>query len=60
MLSDSKIRKLKPSEKCTPACPDKYSDQQGDYQHGNYQNGLATQNVSSIEQGLRKSVTAVS
>ena len=55
MLSDSKIRKLKPSEKCTPACPDKYSDQ-----HGNYQNGLGTQNVSSIEQGLRKSVTAVS
>ena len=29
-------------------------------QQGNYQNGLATQNVSSIEQGLRKSVTAVS
>jgi hypothetical protein len=29
-------------------------------QQRNYQNGLATQNVSSIEQGLRKSVTAVS
>ncbi|WP_201587042.1 tyrosine-type recombinase/integrase [Psychrobacter jeotgali] len=29
MLSDSKIRKLKPSEKCTPSRPDKYSDQQG-------------------------------
>ena len=29
MLNDSKIRKLKPSEKCTPSCPDKYSDQQG-------------------------------
>ena len=55
MLSDSKIRKLKPSEKCTPSRPDKYSDQQG-----NYQNGLATQNVSIIEQGLQKSVTAVS
>ncbi len=59
MLSDSKIRKLKPSEKCTPARPDKYSDQHGNYQHGNYQNGNY-QNVSSIEQGLRKSVTAVS
>ncbi len=70
MLSDSKIRKLKPSKECTPSRPDKYSDQHGNYQHGNYQhgnyqhgnyqNGLATQNVSSIEQGLRKSVTAVS
>ena len=65
MLSDSKIRKLKPSKKCTPSRPDKYSDQHGNYQHGNYQHGnyqhgLATQNVSSIEQGLRKSVTAVS
>ena len=29
MLSDSKIRNLKPSDKCTPACPDKYSDQYG-------------------------------
>ena len=29
-------------------------------QQGNYQNGLAAQNVTSIEQGLRKSVTAVS
>lgn len=29
MLSDSKIRNLKPSEKCTPARPDKYSDQYG-------------------------------
>ena len=29
MLSDSKIRKLKPSEKCMPARPDKYSDRQG-------------------------------
>lgn len=29
MLSDSKIRKLKPTDKCTPSCPDKYSDQQG-------------------------------
>ncbi len=29
MLSDSKIRNLKPSEKCTPSRPDKYSDQQG-------------------------------
>ena len=29
-------------------------------QQGSYQNGLATQNVSSIEQGLRQSVTAVS
>ncbi|WP_352287705.1 tyrosine-type recombinase/integrase [Psychrobacter sp. GW64-MNA-CIBAN-0177] len=29
MLSDSKIRKLKPSEKCTPSRPDKYSDQYG-------------------------------
>ena len=29
-------------------------------QQGNYQNGLATQNMRSIEQGLRKSVTAVS
>ena len=60
MLSDSKIRKLKPSKECTPSRPDKYSDQHGNYQHGNYQNGLATHNVSSIEQGLRKSVTVVS
>ena len=29
MLSDAKIRKLKPTDKCTPARPDKYSDQQG-------------------------------
>ena len=29
-------------------------------QQGNYQNGLANNNVTSIEQGLRKSVTAVS
>lgn len=29
-------------------------------QQGNHQNGLATHNVSSIEQGLRQSVTAVS
>ena len=29
MLSDTKIRKLKPTDKCTPARPDKYSDQQG-------------------------------
>ena len=29
-------------------------------QQGNYQNGLATHNVNSIEQGLRQSVTAVS
>ncbi|WP_187147093.1 hypothetical protein [Psychrobacter arcticus] len=29
-------------------------------QQGNYQNGLATHNVTSIEQGLRKSVTVVS
>lgn len=29
-------------------------------QQGNYQNGLATHNVTSIEQGLRKSVTTVS
>ena len=29
-------------------------------QQGNYQNGLAAQNVTSIEQGLRQSVTAVS
>ena len=29
MLSDSKIRKLKPTDKCIPSCPDKYSDQQG-------------------------------
>ena len=29
-------------------------------QQGNYQNGLATQNMTSIEHGLRKSVTAVS
>ncbi|MCC3309174.1 tyrosine-type recombinase/integrase [Psychrobacter sanguinis] len=29
MLSDSKIRKLKPTDKCTPSRPDKYSDQQG-------------------------------
>ncbi len=29
-------------------------------QQGNYQNNLATHNVTSIEQGLRQSVTAVS
>ncbi|OLF34636.1 hydrolase or metal-binding protein, partial [Psychrobacter sp. Cmf 22.2] len=29
-------------------------------QQGSYQNGLAAHNVTSIEQGLRKSVTAVS
>ncbi|AMT98171.1 MULTISPECIES: tyrosine-type recombinase/integrase [Psychrobacter] len=29
MLSDSKIRKLKPTDKCTPSRPDKYSDHQG-------------------------------
>ena len=29
-------------------------------QQGSYQNGLATHNVTSIEQGLRQSVTAVS
>ncbi|MGO2214204.1 tyrosine-type recombinase/integrase [Psychrobacter alimentarius] len=29
MLSDTKIRKLKPTDKCTPSRPDKYSDQQG-------------------------------
>jgi integrase len=29
MLSDSKIRKLKPSDKCTPARPDKHTDQYG-------------------------------
>ena len=29
MLSDAKIRKLKPTDKCTPSRPDKYSDQQG-------------------------------
>ncbi|WP_372886271.1 tyrosine-type recombinase/integrase [Psychrobacter sp.] len=29
MLSDAKIRKLKPTDNCTPARPDKYSDQQG-------------------------------
>ncbi len=29
MLSDTQIRKLKPTDKCTPSCPDKYSDQQG-------------------------------
>ena len=28
-------------------------------QQGNYQNGLATHNVSTIEQALRQSVTAV-
>lgn len=36
------------------------TDDVSSYQHGNYQNGLATQNVTSIEQGLRKSVTVVS
>ena len=29
MLSDAKIRKLKPTDNCTPARPDKYSDQHG-------------------------------
>ncbi len=29
MLSDAKIRKLKPTDNCTSARPDKYSDQQG-------------------------------
>ncbi len=29
MLIDSKIRKLKPTGKCTPSRPDKYSDQLG-------------------------------
>ena len=29
-------------------------------QQGDYQNGLATRDVTSIEQGLRQSVTAVS
>lgn len=29
MLSDAKIRKLKPTEKCTPSRPDKYSDRNG-------------------------------
>ena len=29
-------------------------------QQGNYQNNLVTRNVTSIEQGLRQSVTAVS
>ena len=29
MLSDAKIRKLKPTDKCTPSRPDKYSDKQG-------------------------------
>ena len=29
MLSDAKIRKLKPTDKCTPSRPDKYSDHQG-------------------------------
>ncbi len=29
MLTDIKVRKLKPSEKCTPSRPDKYSDKQG-------------------------------
>lgn len=29
MLSDTKIRKLKPTDKCTPSRPDKYSDHQG-------------------------------
>ena len=29
MLSDTKIRKLKPTDKCTPSRPDKYSDRQG-------------------------------
>ena len=29
MLSDAKIRKLKPTDNCTPARPDKHSDQQG-------------------------------
>ena len=29
MLSDIKVRKLKPTDSCTPSRPDKYSDQQG-------------------------------
>ncbi len=29
MLSDIKVRKLKPKDSCTPSRPDKYSDQQG-------------------------------
>ena len=29
MLSDTKIRKLKPSEKCMPLRPDKYTDKYG-------------------------------
>ncbi len=29
MLYDANIRKLKPTDKCTPSRPDKYSDQQG-------------------------------
>ncbi|MCG3873561.1 hypothetical protein [Psychrobacter sp. Ps7] len=32
----------------------------GNDQQGEYQNGLVTNNVTSIEQGLRQSVTAVS
>lgn len=36
------------------------TDDVSNSQQGNYQNGLATHNVTSIEQGLRQSVTAVS
>ncbi len=36
------------------------TDDVSNSQQGNYQNGLATRNVTSIEQGLRQSVTAVS
>ena len=36
------------------------TDDVSNSQQGNYQNGLATHNVTSIEKGLRQSVTAVS
>ena len=36
------------------------TDDVSSVQQGNYQNRLATHNVTSIEQGLRQSVTAVS
>ena len=36
------------------------TDEVSSGQQGDYQNGLATRDVTSIEQGLRKSVTAVS
>ena len=36
------------------------TDDVSNSQQGSYQNGLATHNVTSIEQGLRQSVTAVS